>query len=797
MTVAVQALPITYNGNGTASPLAVPFRFLANDHLVVTRIDAAGARTVLLRGTDYTVSGADTGSGGSVTPLAAIAVGDKWEIDRFTPREQPTAYPPGDDFPAATHEKALDRTMLVAQEIDKVAAALATRTPLALPGQTAPAFDVTGLAEDDLLVFKGGQIKRFDAAPFAGKFYSGGADGRPVPSAGLGGGDLALRTDLASSIGSMLVRFLFNALGAVSRPLRDKLMDTCCVLDFGAVGDDATDCTAAIQAALDAGRGNVYVPKGVYRITAPLRMPWYTRLYGVGEPSKIKTLLDIEMIVNDDPGIIVDPVLKDICLENAFPVSDVVHTTITATTTAGSPVISVPSVEGLTKAMRVSGPGIPDNCGIRRVSRTGGLNFELCDMTYDAPLRNAEATGTVTLTLSYRRGQTKFNVHFHNPLRPQLKNVKVNSVFIDTDYSPENHAGFWLSRDAGSSYFIAEIDGCFLNKGQILCAISDSNIKNTIVWSNPFDFSIALEAPGCTVVGCNTSGGLIAAIRTRSTDIEPNGGLNHTIVANNIDGGGIWYTGDGVLMLKPVNNTVSGNRINYCQKAALRIVDGVNCALGNNGYLRNNEDDAGYSDIEIVGVEFGTNRALVNGSSFFNVSRTQPGRAIREVDGGATPILNAYSNNAVSSNYLEPSFLILQPFTCENSGNVGSVTNGVTVFTPTWTNITVGNGTSTGWYKRHGNEITFYARLDFGSTTAVTDQLALITPIVAARASLGSAAAYDSDTTVQYTSAARIAAGLGLVFVYSDGVTPGFWNATNPFTWATGDVLEIQITFPV
>ena len=42
------------------------------------------------------------------------------------------------------------------------------------------------------------------------------------------------------------------------------------VLDYGAVGDDNTDNTAAIQAAIDslAGvGGTVYVPAGIYKIS--------------------------------------------------------------------------------------------------------------------------------------------------------------------------------------------------------------------------------------------------------------------------------------------------------------------------------------------------------------------------------------------------------------------------------------------------------------------------------------------------------------------------------------------------
>jgi hypothetical protein len=41
------------------------------------------------------------------------------------------------------------------------------------------------------------------------------------------------------------------------------------VLDYGAVGDNSTDCTTAIQAAVDTGLP-VFFPSGVYKITAPI-----------------------------------------------------------------------------------------------------------------------------------------------------------------------------------------------------------------------------------------------------------------------------------------------------------------------------------------------------------------------------------------------------------------------------------------------------------------------------------------------------------------------------------------------
>ena len=44
------------------------------------------------------------------------------------------------------------------------------------------------------------------------------------------------------------------------------------VFDFGAVGDGVADDTAAVQRAVDSGRGDILFPRGVYRITRPIEI---------------------------------------------------------------------------------------------------------------------------------------------------------------------------------------------------------------------------------------------------------------------------------------------------------------------------------------------------------------------------------------------------------------------------------------------------------------------------------------------------------------------------------------------
>lgn len=95
----------------------------------------------------------------------------------------------------------------------------------------------------------------------------------------------ATKAELAAGSGSSLVTFTQAGAGAVSRSLQAKGRDTVSVKDFGAVGDGATDDTAAINAAiasLGAGGGIVLLPRGDYRITAKLTVSTPVTLAGAG-----------------------------------------------------------------------------------------------------------------------------------------------------------------------------------------------------------------------------------------------------------------------------------------------------------------------------------------------------------------------------------------------------------------------------------------------------------------------------------------------------------------------------------
>ena len=71
--------------------------------------------------------------------------------------------------------------------------------------------------------------------------------------------------------------------GSVATTVAAKLQQTVSVIDFGAVGDGATDDTAAIQLALDATEnGELYFPAGQYKITSALAVNARMTIRGAG-----------------------------------------------------------------------------------------------------------------------------------------------------------------------------------------------------------------------------------------------------------------------------------------------------------------------------------------------------------------------------------------------------------------------------------------------------------------------------------------------------------------------------------
>lgn len=120
-------------------------------------------------------------------------------------------------------------------------------------------------------------------------------------------------------------------------------------------------------------------------------------------------------------------------------------------------------------------------------------------------------------------------------------------------------------------------------------------------------------------------------------------------------------------------------------------------------------------------------------------------------------------------------------------------------FTPTFTNLTVGNGTLTGKYQQIGKTVRYRITLVFGSTTSVSGLITHSLPVTSVSYSgslptIGRAAILDLGTAVfdampiwLTTTTVGIRA-LNAAGTYVNAVAT---SSTIPMTWTTGDELMV------
>lgn len=106
-------------------------------------------------------------------------------------------------------------------------------------------------------------------------------------------------------------------------------------------------------------------------------------------------------------------------------------------------------------------------------------------------------------------------------------------------------------------------------------------------------------------------------------------------------------------------------------------------------------------------------------------------------------------------------------------------------YTPTWSNLTLGNGTSTGQYCRVGNVIFFRAQLAFGTTTAITGFAYPSLPVAALSPTIEMVPGYLQDASPVTFQPCVLAPS---AFITYPG---GRVTATTPWTWASGDLIRL------
>lgn len=251
MTVETDTDREQYATNATTGPWTVNFYFLTGDELAVTYTDAAGVDTLLELDVDYSVVGAGDEDGGTITTVQAYPVGGQLVILRDMNFLQETEYEEGDGFPAKTHERALDRLTMIAQQLREMFGRAVT-FPASFSGSTSVGDVAT----------RAGKLLGFDQITGAITWILASSDTA-----------LGLAANLASSVGATLSGYLAPYTGSRLITQADFNKQWLNVLQFGPIGtaDDTLVLNIALAAAHVTGLA-LFIPPGTMTVT-PITMP--------------------------------------------------------------------------------------------------------------------------------------------------------------------------------------------------------------------------------------------------------------------------------------------------------------------------------------------------------------------------------------------------------------------------------------------------------------------------------------------------------------------------------------------
>lgn len=128
-------------------------------------------------------------------------------------------------------------------------------------------------------------------------------------------------------------------------------------------------------------------------------------------------------------------------------------------------------------------------------------------------------------------------------------------------------------------------------------------------------------------------------------------------------------------------------------------------------------------------------------------------------------------------------------------------------YTPTFTGLTIGNGSATGSWVRVGNMIMSRGHVTFGSTTSISGTVSVTAPVSAASVYGTAGTNYDVGTatfldygTFVYYGRVTAEASTSNFKIYRDAISGsnvGFGQlaSTAPFTWAVNDIISWTVMY--
>jgi hypothetical protein len=226
MTISTQTRSAgPFPGTGVVVTYPFAFKVFQTTDLLVAQVDALGNQTFPVAALVALNADQDASPGGTWTPAVAVPVGSTLSITSAVPQTQTASLTNAGGFFPKTIENALDRlTILIQQAFSLYGGAI--RVP-----------EVTGTTTLPPAAARANLLLSFDA------------NGNPVLAAPVAGSATALALQLLSAVGSSIVSFLQNGVGAIVRSIQDRLREKISIKDFGAICDGVADDVVAFEKA--------------------------------------------------------------------------------------------------------------------------------------------------------------------------------------------------------------------------------------------------------------------------------------------------------------------------------------------------------------------------------------------------------------------------------------------------------------------------------------------------------------------------------------------------------------------
>lgn len=260
MTVTTLINRNDYTGNGSVSSYPYQFKIFSDSDLEVYQIDTNENSVLLTLNVDYTVTGSGDATGGTVELSFPLPSNFKLAIVRVLPLTQQTAFRNQGSFYPARHEDALDRAIMIIQQLQEQL----DRVVLT-PVETTPGTSY--------------QIPPPDPDHLIGWNVAGTALENKTDISELGMADLASQSD--STKGTALIGVLPSAVGSGMTLQEHLSMVGLMPENFGAVGDGATDDTLALQRWATSGSFLIGSPK-TFLVSETIEFPVGIQLDGRG-----------------------------------------------------------------------------------------------------------------------------------------------------------------------------------------------------------------------------------------------------------------------------------------------------------------------------------------------------------------------------------------------------------------------------------------------------------------------------------------------------------------------------------